>query len=80
MKKFKSCCLSCILVAVLITVSVTAYGVELPPPYETEGQAVFSVSNPVTVLLMYQVSLKIYMDLNWCFPMMKIFLHINHIV
>ena len=50
MKKFKSCCLSCILVAVLITVSVTAYGVELPPPYETEGQAVFSVSNPVTVL------------------------------
>lgn len=50
MKKFKSCFLLCILVAVLITVSVTAYGVELPAPYETEGQAVFSVSNPVTGL------------------------------
>lgn len=50
MKKFKSCCLSCVLVAVLIAVSMPVYGDELLVPYETEGQAVFSISNPVTSL------------------------------
>ena len=50
MKKFKSCCLSCVLVAVLIAVSMPVYGDELLVPYETEGQAVFSIYNPVTSL------------------------------
>lgn len=50
MKKFKNCCLSCVIIAFLIAVYTPVYGDELPVPYETEGQAVFSISNPVTGL------------------------------